>query len=148
MEIERKFLIDRLPENMEAYPSKYIEQAYLCTDPVVRVRRQDQEYILTYKGKGMMIREEYNLPLTEEAYAHLKAKADGNVISKRRYLIPLGGSLTAELDVFSGRFAGLMLAEVEFASEEEANRFCPPDWFGREVTYSPEYHNSSMSRLP
>ena len=100
MEIERKFLIDRLPENMEAYPSKYIEQAYLCTDPVVRVRRQDQEYILTYKGKGMMIREEYNLPLTEEAYAHLKAKADGNVISKRRYLIPLGGSLTAELDVF------------------------------------------------
>ena len=96
----------------------------------------------------MMIREEYNLPLTEEAYAHLKAKADGNVISKRRYLIPLGGSLTAELDVFSGRFAGLMLAEVEFASEEEANRFCPPDWFGREVTYSPEYHNSSMSRLP
>lgn len=148
MEIERKFLVDRLPENLECYPCKFIEQAYLCTDPVVRVRQQDQEYILTYKGKGMMMREEYNLPLNQEAYAHLKAKADGNVISKQRYLIPLWDSLTAELDVFSGRFSGLVLAEVEFASEEEANRFCPPEWFGREVTYSPEYHNSSMSRLP
>ena len=52
MEIERKFLIKKLPEDLERYPSSNLEQAYLCTDPVVRVRRQDQEYYLTYKGKG------------------------------------------------------------------------------------------------
>ena len=86
MEIERKFLISKLPENLETYPFHTLEQAYLCTEPVVRVRRSDDEYILTYKGKGLMTREEYNLPLTAESYEHLKAKADGNIICKRENL--------------------------------------------------------------
>ena len=89
MEIERKFLITELPENLEQYPFHLIEQGYLCTAPVVRIRKQDEEYYLTYKSKGMMVREEYNLPLTAEAYYHLKEKVDGNLISKKRYLIPL-----------------------------------------------------------
>ena len=75
MEIERKFLVDRLPEHLEQYDTQQLEQAYLCTDPVVRVRRQGDEYILTYKGKGHMVREEYNLPLNEQAYEHLLEKA-------------------------------------------------------------------------
>ena len=68
MEIERKFLPDPdlLPFRPEDYPVHKIEQGYLCTSPVVRVRRDNDDYILTYKSKGMMIREEYNLPLTEE----------------------------------------------------------------------------------
>lgn len=90
MEIERKFLIkkDRFPDNLAQYPCHEIEQGYLCTEPVVRIRRQDDEYYLTYKSKGFMTREEYNLPLTKDAYLHLKPKADGLVISKTRYLIP------------------------------------------------------------
>ena len=52
MEIERKFLIKELPANLEEFPFHHIEQAYLCTDPVVRIRRQDETYILTYKGKA------------------------------------------------------------------------------------------------
>ena len=87
MEIERKFLIPVLPEKLETYPHRRIEQAYLCTEPVVRIRRQDEDYILTYKSTGMMAREEYNLPLTKEAYEHLKEKADGIVLSKTRYLL-------------------------------------------------------------
>lgn len=83
MEIERKFLITTLPENLESYPYHTLEQAYLCTDPVVRVRRSDDEYLLTYKSRGLMSREEYNLPLNAESYNHLKAKADGNIICKR-----------------------------------------------------------------
>ena len=78
MEIERKFLITELPENLTQYNCRRIEQGYLCTAPVVRIRRQDEEYYLTYKSKGMMVREEYNLPLTAEAYAHLREKTDGN----------------------------------------------------------------------
>lgn len=146
MEIERKFLIPKLPDHLDSFPCKLLEQAYLCTDPVVRVRRSDDSYILTYKSKGLMSREEYNLPLTAESYAHLKAKADGNIISKRRYLIPLSGKLTIELDVFAVPFDGLWLAEVEFESEEQANTFIPPEWFGEEVTWSSEYHNSTLSQ--
>lgn len=146
MEIERKFLIQTLPEDLFSYKFRKIEQAYLCTEPVVRIRRQDEDYILTYKSKGFLAREEYNLPLTKEAYEHLRKKADGIVLSKTRYLIPLTDHLTIELDVFDAPYEGLYLAEVEFSSEEEANAFVKPDWFTEEVTYSSKYHNSALSR--
>lgn len=147
MEIERKYLVKELPENLASFPCHDIEQAYLCTAPVVRIRKQDEEYILTYKSSGMLSREEYNPPLTKEAYEHLKTKADGNVITKRRYLLPLAGELTVELDLFSGVFEGMVLAEVEFPTEEAANRFTPPDWFIEEVTFRKEYHNSYLSSV-
>ena len=129
MEIERKYLVKTLPDHLEQYACKVIEQGYLNTNPVVRIRRSNDDYILTYKGKGMMVREEYNLPLNEEAFLHLKEKIDGRLIQKRRYLIPL-------------------LAEVEFETEEEANNFTPPEWFGEDVTFSGKYHNSQLSKLP
>ena len=88
MEIERKFLVKTLPDGYERCPFHHIEQAYLCTDPVVRVRKEDDSYYLTYKSKGLLAREEYNLPLTEASYAHLLSKADGNVLTKTRYLLP------------------------------------------------------------
>ena len=74
MEIERKFTIKSIPEDLTAYPFRHIEQAYLNVDPVVRVRKEDDTYYLTYKGKGMMAREESNLPLNKEAYYHLREK--------------------------------------------------------------------------
>ena len=83
MEIEKKYLLKELPDFSGCAFHK-IEQAYLCTNPVVRIRREDETYYMTYKGSGMMSREEYNLPLNEEAYIHLKEKADGNVIGKVR----------------------------------------------------------------
>jgi CYTH domain-containing protein len=146
MEIERKYLIDKLPENLQQYPHKIIQQGYLNTNPVVRIRRSNDDYILTYKGKGLMVREEYNLPLNKEAFLHLREKIDGRLIQKIRYLIPLDETHTIELDVFEGDLAPLMLAEVEFASEEEANSFVPPAWFGQDVTFSTEYHNSTLSQ--
>ena len=145
-EIERKYLVRALPKHLENYPCHDIEQAYLCTEPVVRIRRQDDAYYLTYKSKGLMIREEYNLPLTAEAYAHLKTKMDGLLISKRRYLIPLG-DYTAELDIFLSPRPELRLVEVEFPSEEAALSFEAPDWFGEDVTCKSEYHNSSLSKI-
>jgi CYTH domain-containing protein len=146
MEIERKYLIDKLPENLQQYPHKVIQQGYLNTDPVVRIRRSNDDYTLTYKGKGLMVREEYNLPLNEAAFLHLREKIDGRLIQKTRYLIPFDETHTIELDVFEGDLAPLILAEVEFASEEEANRFLPPAWFGQDVTFSTAYHNSTLSQ--
>lgn len=146
MEIERKYLIYQLPENLAQYSYHKIEQGYLCTEPVVRIRRQDDEYILTYKSKGLMVREEYNLPLTKQAYDHLKEKVDGILLSKTRYILPLEAPLKIELDVFHGEYDGLYLAEVEFPTEEMANDFCPPQWFGEDVTFSTKYHNSTLSK--
>lgn len=159
MEIERKFTIKQLPADLENYPFRHIEQGYLNTSPVVRVRKEDDEYYLTYKGSGMMAREEHNLALNEESYYHLREKVDGNIISKKRYLIPLKNpsfregfptppedySLTIELDVFDAPFDSLVMAEVEFGSKKAAEAFVPPDWFDEEVTYRQEYHNSYMA---
>ena len=112
-EIERKYLVKKIPAELANYKCKKISQGYLCTSPVVRIRRSDEEYYLTYKGSGLMIRKEYNLPLTKESYEHLKEKIDGRLIEKTRYLIPLDNGLTAELDIFEGDLAPLCLVEVE-----------------------------------
>ncbi len=160
MEIERKFTVRALPEQLSQYPFHQIEQAYLNTDPVVRIRKQDDDYYLTYKGKGLMAREEYNLPLNKEAYYHLREKADGNIIAKKRYLIPIEQptftsdykipidqiSLTIELDIFEAPFENLVIAEVEFPDEGTAAAFCPVDWFLEDVSNDPAYHNSNLSR--
>jgi CYTH domain-containing protein len=148
MEIERKFLVAEqdLPGDLASYPSHQLEQAYLCTSPVVRIRKEDDSYYLTYKSKGLLAREEYNLPLNEEAYRHLLEKADGIVLSKRRYRIPEKGGLTIELDLFDAPYEGLYLAEVEFSSEEEADAYQPPAWFGEDVTLSGKYQNSKLSQ--
>lgn len=164
MEIERKFTVRSLPDKLKTYASHLIEQAYLNTDPVIRIRKQDNDYYLTYKGKGLLAREEYNLPLNEESYYHLRQKADGNIISKTRYLIPIqmppyaenaalseqekNTPLTIELDVFNAPFAPLVIAEVEFPTENAAHAFLPPSWFAQDVTYDPKYHNSALSRQP
>ncbi len=157
LEIERKFLIKDLPEEISNnikssnYQFHLIEQGYLSTNPVVRARRQGDEYILTYKSSGMLSRIEYNLPLTQESYDHLIKKTDGNIITKTRYLIPFKGDnqgkFLIELDIFEGKFRGLILAEVEFETEEIAKKFIPPSWFIEDVTYKKEYHNSTMSKM-
>ena len=146
MEIERKFLIKTLPENLESYPCRHLAQGYLCVKPVVRIRKDNEKYELTYKSGGMMARMEYNLPLTDQAFEHLKTKIDGRLIEKRRYMIPLD-PYTIELDIFDGDLAPLIIAEVEFPTIEEANNFTAPDWFGEDVTYDGRYHNSYLSRI-
>lgn len=146
MEIERKFLVTDLPADLAAFPCRIIEQGYLCTDPVIRIRRDNTKYELTYKSGGLMARQEYNLPLNEDAYHHLLTKIDGRLIKKRRYMIPEKNNLTIELDIFDGDLAPLVLAEVEFPDEASAISYIPPEWFGEDVTFSGEYHNSVLSK--
>ena len=146
MEIEKKYLVSHIPDNLDEFHCRHIEQGYLSTNPVVRVRRDNDEYYLTYKGKGMMVREEYNLPLTREAYEHLIKKADGNIISKKRYELPDNSGHTIELDIFEGVFEGTVLAEVEFSTVEEADNYIAPDFFFKVVTNDSEYHYSNMSK--
>jgi len=155
MEIERKFTIKNLPENLDQYEKKEIEQAYLCSKPTIRIRKSNEEYILTYKSKlGLKLSEsataraceEVELPLTKTAYEHMKEKADGSAISKTRYIIPIDKNHKIELDVFHGYLDGLMFAEVEFESEEDAAVFQLPDWFAEDVTFDHRYSNAVMTR--
>lgn len=158
MEIERKYLLKSLPDKLSDYPHKELEQAYLCTGPVVRIRRtktdREERFTLTYKGGGMMAREEYNLPLSAQGYYHLREKADGFPIAKTRYLVPLpgceetavvGNGQMIELDVFHGVFEGLVMAEIEFPDEKSADEVVWPEWFAKEVTFDRRYHNSALT---
>ncbi len=149
VEIERKFLIPpgNLPENYQSYPCHVIEQGYLCVAPVVRIRRSDDTYYLTYKSRGFLSRDEYNLPLDQASYEHMRKKVDGILLHKTRYEIPERDGLTIELDIFGAPYEGLCLAEVEFSSVEQAKSYTPPAWFGEDVTESGRYANSRLSRL-
>lgn len=144
MEIERKFLIKRLPGGLDSYPAKRITQGYISRCPAIRVRDTDGKYRLTVKGRGRLAHEEFELDISREAYERLLKKVDGIIISKTRYLIPCP-PYTVELDVFAGELFPLVVAEVEFPSVEEAEAFSPPDWFGREVTYDKSYSNANMT---
>ncbi len=155
MEIERKFCINAKPEQLDQYGKKEIEQGYLCTDPVVRIRKSNEDYYLTYKSRlnrkenkeeTALICEEVELPLSEEAYLHLREKADGHRITKTRYLIPMG-EYVAELDVFHGCLEGLVFVEVEFPDEEKAAAFQPPEWFGKDVSFDKRYKNNYLATL-
>ena len=171
IEIEKKFLVKELPADLDKYPFHLIEQGYLNVHPAIRVRKEDDRYYMTYKGTDESYegigKVEYNLPLDRDGYEHLIAKADGNVITKKRYLIPLNGDaftkeylsdhtelsdavaqgrIAIELDVFEGVFEGRILAEVEFPDEESAAFYRPASWFGEDVTGNLKYSNSTMSR--
>ncbi|MDO4166342.1 MAG: CYTH domain-containing protein [Eubacteriales bacterium] len=153
MEIEKKFQLKALPD-LSGYQKKEIEQGYLCTDPVVRIRKSDDQYILTYKSKvgiepsGIVaqVNQEMEVPLHEKAYQHLREKVDNHLIRKSRYVIPLADGHTGELDVFHGVLEGLAFIEVEFESEEAASAFCPPEWFGDNVSMDKRYTNSFLSK--
>ncbi len=155
VEIERKFTVRHLPEDLDRYPFHTIEQGYLNVKPAIRVRREDDTYYMTYKNREAYAQNveqaepigstEYNLPLDKESYEHMLTKADGNIIRKKRYLIPAENGLTIELDVFDEPYVGTIIAEVEFPSEEAAAAYKPAEWFDEDVTGNPEYSNAQMS---
>ncbi len=168
IEIEKKYTIKVLPKDLSSFPFHEIEQGYLNTDPAIRVRKEDAAYYMTYKGQGVMKHTEYNLPLDEVSYRHLLKKADGNIIRKKRYLIPLNADaytalylqnnpllaekienreMVIELDVFQAPFERIVIAEVEFPTEEAAIQYQPADWFLEDVTMNKTYSNSYLSSL-
>lgn len=157
MEIERKFIPSQIPDEFLNDKCYLLEQAYVQTSPVIRVRSkatiennqiQDASYILTVKSSGMMARQEFELPLQKTEYEELLSKASGNIITKRRYVHPISDSLKLELDVFEGIFKELVIAEIEFPDEETAKKYTPPSFLDEEVTFDSRFHNSNLSKMP
>ena len=147
MEIERKYLVssENLPQQLDQFPHRKIVQSYLSANPTVRVRQDDRRFELTYKSRGLMARQEYNMDLPQSSYEILSSLKKGVTIEKTRYRIPLDDTLTVDLDIFHGIHAPLILAEVEFPDLDAAHRFQAPTWFGEEVTNSGKYTNSNLS---
>lgn len=144
-EIEYKFLVntDKWEQVKKPEPVRIV-QGFIHREPecVVRVRIKGEKGYLTIKGKSEGIRRtefEYEIPL-DEAEAMLKQFTD-RYIDKFRYHIEVGNH-TWEVDVFHGKLNGLILAELEVESEEEA--FVRPDWVTEDVSTNPEYFNAVL----
>jgi CYTH domain-containing protein len=148
LERERKFLVNKLPENLESYTHKKISQGYISIaedGTEVRLRKKFQELTLTIKSAGGKTRPEVEMPITKQKFKELWHLTEGKRIHKTRYEIPLG-NLTIELDIYHGNLNGLITAEVEFTSEEKSNQFIAPEWFSKEVTGFSKYKNQNLAR--
>ena len=154
MEIERKFAVIKMPENLESYEKEEIEQGYLCIKPTVRIRKCNNEYTLNYKWKPKDLAEkdaiqniEYPLPLPAENYNIFFGKIENFLIKKDRYIIPIDNGLIVELDVFRGNLEGLIFAEVEFPNVEAAKNFIKPDWLGKDLCFDKRFDNTVLSKV-
>jgi adenylate cyclase len=145
MEVERKFVVSDRPD-LDGAESAEIDQGYLATgaDGEVRVRRRGDSFVLTAKRGSGLSREEAEMELDRDAFERLWPLTEGRRLHKRRYVMP-EGNLTIEVDVYEGDLEGLVVAEIEFGSEEEARRFDPPAWLGEEVTGDERYLNETLA---
>lgn len=147
-EIERKFLVTGEAWRESAKAVRY-RQGFLSTVPerTVRVRVAGAQGSITVKGKTVGARRaefDYEIPRMD-AEAMLDRLCERPLIEKTRYMLPLG-SHTWEIDVFEGDNEGLVVAEIELGSEDEA--FDKPEWLGDEVTHDPRYFNSNLVARP
>jgi adenylate cyclase len=148
-EIERKFLIPDAPP-LDGAPGQAIEQGYLAVDPngtEVRVRRSAGRCRLGVKSGSGLVRTEVETDITQADFAALWPATGERRLEKTRHTVDVHGH-TVEVDIYSGALSGLTVAEVEFTSREEAERFRPPAWFGREVTGQTRYLNRELALRP
>lgn len=146
-EIERKFLLDDVFSWLEEHASHQISQGYLAIGEgvEVRLRRIGEDHRLTVKRGTGEIREEVEIALNRGQFEELWGLTQPRRVAKRRFLVPLEDGHGAEVDVYGGDLAGLVVAEVEFSSEKESHRFRPPAWFGLEVTGDERYANRELA---
>lgn len=150
IEIERKFLVKSPEFKEQATGCSHFVQGYITSPPAktVRVRIADDKAYLTIKGSGSasgMSRFEWEMEIPGRDALALLGICEGGVIEKDRYYVPFAGH-TFEVDEFFGDNEGLVMAEVELSSEDEA--FEKPEWLGQEVTGDSRYYNSSLRKHP
>jgi|SRR4051812_18818443 adenylate cyclase len=147
-EIERKFLIKRLPLAILRSRHFKIAQGYLANEPGgrhVRLRKKAKIGLLTFKVGRSSVREEREIRLSEKQFETLWPATRGRRLHKTRYEVPWK-NVIIEIDIYHGRNQGVIVAEVEFPSQSSCRKFKPPDWFGREVTGEKRYSNVRLAR--
>lgn len=153
MEIERKWLADRRPDVVTpGLRGAHFRQGYLAEDGAVtvRVRISDEWAKLTVKAGAATSRTEVEVDVDLAEAEQLWPFTEGRRVLKTRYRVPLdaslGDGLVAEVDLFEGDLDGLCIVEVEFPSEDDANAFEAPEWFGRDVTTVKGWSNADLAR--
>ncbi len=149
-EIERKFLVGEPPAWLGDCAAQDIEQGYLAVgrDHEVRLRRREDDRILTVKAGHGRDREEREVELSAEQFDALWPLTEGRRVAKRRHRVE--GEIAIDVDVYRGELEGLVTAEAEFPSDEASEAFEPPPWLGRELTGDDRYANQqlALSGLP
>lgn len=150
IEIERKFLVKSQAFKDEAFKKTHIKQGFLSTDKerTVRVRLKGEKGFLTIKGASSndgLSRFEWEKEITKEDAEQLFKLCKQGIIDKVRYEVKLGNHIF-EVDEFFGDNEGLLLAEIELNTEDEA--FEKPNWLGSEVTGDVRYYNSQLCNQP
>lgn len=146
-EIERKFLLGELPSWLADRAGERISQGYLTNGEgaEIRLRRAGERTLLTVKTGAGEVREEVEVELDEGLFDSLWPLTEGRRVEKTRLRAPLTGGLEAEVDVYGGGLAGLVVAEVEFDSVGRCREFAPPSWMGTEVSGDPRYANRALA---
>ena len=136
IEIEKKYKIKKLPNNLNDYECHIIEQSYLNNGGApIRLRKfiaeNDIKCIFSKKiskEQNSFEKIEYNIELPKELYEKFIKAKEGRTIRKTRYKIPLENGAKMDLDIFHDFFEGVCIAEIEYISIEQANTFKIPDW--------------------
>lgn len=154
MEFERKFLVPGFKlEDHQLLATKEIIQCYLNEYPELRIRKVshndgDPKCYFTYKGKGTLAREEHEFEIPQDEFDSLFSHQHSGIISKTRYIIKRDSDENRiEVDVYHGSLTGLITAEVEFDSAQEAVDYNPPEWFGEDVTENAQYKNRNLAKI-
>ena len=145
LEIERKFLIDGFPEELELLYDVEIEQGYVSIHPEVRIHKAVDktsartDYRLTLKGDGDLTRTEIKTDVSESFYKDALGMLGVQPIAKDYKAYRLGERILEVCRVDAGTQNEFYYAEIEFPTEDDAENFIPPQFLGREITYNDEY---------
>ncbi|MCX6822518.1 MAG: adenylate cyclase [candidate division SR1 bacterium] len=147
LEIERKFLIPKLPADLASFPHNEIMQGYYFNqgEKLVRLRKKGNTYYQTEKSGMGLIREEDEETISPSIFEEERNNVEERYLEKTRYEIPYEGTII-ELDIYTGKLEGLVVAEIEFSSEEEAKALNIPERFGRELTDVAEATNAYLAK--
>lgn len=165
-EIERKYTIKYLPDDIFIEKIENIEQVYIYHDKntLIRIRKMESKmkdkkqslnYIYTVKTKGDIqyknscnVAQKYEIEsnITKEYYEELLPRRISNKITKTRLVVPIQNNLKVEIDIYYDYLEGFLTAEVEFPNEEDANKFNKPDWLGEELGYK-ELSNRKLAEM-
>jgi adenylate cyclase len=146
VEIERKWLVEALPDDLGDWPAQEIAQGYIAITPdaEVRLRAKGGQHLLTVKSSPALVRVEEELPIDAEVFERLWPLTAGRRLEKIRHAVRWAEVLL-EVDVYEGDLAGLVVAEAEFPDEAASRAWEPPPWVGRELTGDRRWANQALA---